>query len=245
MRILIGLVDNHLQLYKQFSMSLLGVVRHFDEWSKSVKDKGGPVYTLDVLMAENGGVDDMRNFIVDKAKEHGYDYIFWMDTDQTFPADCLPRLLSYCERDGRDAASGLYVYKLPPYLPHIYPQLDGVQGKYHVAGSFPIDKPMKIEGAGFGCLLMRTSVFDRVERPYFTLSYEGGKMVSGEDLTFCKRAKMDMVLDPNVICGHLKLENRNLADYLNHNGIEILDGWVKPTAEQMDAIIEKQKRLME
>jgi hypothetical protein len=238
MKIAIGIADNHPTFAKQFVSSLLGVKSYFESWV----NKGGLDMTLDIIMAENGNVADMRNTVVDTAIKEKYDYIFWMDSDQTFPHDCLPRLLSYCERDGRDAASGLYVYKQPPYLPHVYPKLVEEQGKFAIAPTFPLDVPIKIEGAGFGCLLMKVSVFDRVTRPYFTMQFENGIMTVGEDLPFCKRAKMDMVLDPKVMCGHLNTHAVTVADYLNHNSIKVVDGWVKPTKAQMASVVKKQMK---
>lgn len=241
-KILIGIADNHKVFDKDFSLSLLQVVRHFDLWAAERKtDKHE--FVLGITVASDGGVDDMRNSIVYRAQMDGFDYIFWMDSDQTFPADCLPKLLSYCERDGYEAASGLYTYKVPPFMPHVYPVLDETEGKFKTAFNFPLDKPFTIEGAAFGCLLMRTSVFVRMEKPYFTMSFEDGKIVKGEDLPFCAKAKMRMILDPTIACGHLKTTSFGILDFLNYNGIEVTDGWVKPTPEQSNAIIEKQRGL--
>lgn len=234
-KIAIGIIDNHLQFYKQFALSLVGVVSSFNTWAK----ENGLDYTCDVMLAETGDVAVMRNAIAQQAIDGEYAYIFWMDSDQTFPNDCLIRLLSYCERDGREAASGLYTYRVPPFLPHIYSYFDEKSGQFHTAQDFPLHEPIKVEGAAFGCLLMRTSVFDRVEKPYFTARFENGKMVEGEDLPFCRKAKMNMVLDPDILCGHINCKAYGLLDYLNLNGIEIdKRGWVKPTGEQMDKIYE-------
>lgn len=241
-KILIGVVDNHPMAHKAFMSSLLGVVRHFDGWAFERRTPEQE-YILDVAIAENGGVAEMRNTIAETALAGGYEYIFWMDSDQTFPENTLPTLLMYCERDGYEAASGLYTFKIPPFLPHIYPKLHEETGKFHVFRSFPLDNPIVIEGAGFGCLLMKTSVFARVPEPFFTMTYECGKMVKGEDLTFCRQAKMRMVLDPSIQCGHLRTSEFGIQDFIRHNGLKVEDGWIKPTTEQMNQIFSEQKAL--
>lgn len=242
-KIAIGIVDNHQMLHKAFAFSLMNVVRHFDGWAFDRRTEEH-AYELALIVSENGGIAEMRNAVVAAALENDFDYIFWMDTDQTFPENCLPRLLSYCERDGREAASGLYTYKIPPYLPHVYPKLDEKTGKFILPRGFPLEQPIKIEGAGFGCLLMKTSIFKRMKKPYFTMRFDDGKMVEGEDLPFCREAKMDMVLDPVVSCGHLRTKAFNITDFLNYNGIDVVDGWIKPTKEQMSKVTDMQAKLM-
>lgn len=228
MKIALGLVDNHPSLIKPFALSLINLIRFFDRW---VADNGIETELI-VISADAGGIDDMRNTIAEQAIENGCDYIFWTDTDQTFPPDCLPRLLGYCERDGYEAVTGLYTHKYPPYLPHAYPKLVEENQKFALPTSFPLNQPFIVEGAGFGCLLMKTSVFERVSKPYFTMRFEAGKMVEGEDLPFCIRAKMKMLLDPSVRCGHLRMAQFGIQEFIKTNEIEVKDEWVYPTPQQ-------------
>uniref|UniRef100_A0A6M3XW00 Putative glycosyltransferase n=1 Tax=viral metagenome TaxID=1070528 RepID=A0A6M3XW00_9ZZZZ len=239
-RIAICIVDSHPMLYKEFALSLVGVTSFFNQWAKRGE------YVLDVLLAETGYIDDMRNCLANKAVDEGYDYVFWMDSDMTFPADCLPRMLAYCEKDDAEAVSGLYVHKKPPHMPHVYPKIDEASGRFMMPVSFPLKEPFHIDGAGFGCLLMKTSVFKRVERPYFRMEVTDGKVTKGEDLDFCKETRMKMLLDPTISCGHLSLGKYTIDDYLWYNDIEKdADGWVSPTPEQQKKITEKMGHLQD
>lgn len=234
-KIAIGLIDNHPYLPKKFAFSLLGMVTTFNEWATRQKKEE---YTLDVIIAEHGRIDDMRNTVARNAIDGGYDYLFWADTDMVFPFDCLVVLLQYLENDGYEAMSGLYTHKVAPYHPHIYPKIDWKSQRFVIPKSFPLTEPIIIEGAGFGCLLMRVDVFKRVERPYFTMAFEDGKMTVGEDLDFCRKAKMKMLLDPNVRCRHLQMSSYGLDDFLSYTGIvPDKDGWVRPNEEQGKKIL--------
>lgn len=241
-RIAIGIVDNHIQLYKQFAMSLIGVVTQFHQWAQKQEDCE---YSLDILMAENGRIDDMRNTIANQAVREKYDYIFWMDSDMVFPHDCLPLMLMYCEKDGHEAVSGLYTFKVPPFSPHIYPRIDESTGKFEMPISFPLKEPFSVAGAGFGCLLMKVSIFERMKAPYFSIIFQDNKMIKGEDLEFCKAANMDIILDPNISCGHLKLNQLGIQDFMGYNGLEPVEDWVRPSKEQQDKISEKLEKLFD
>jgi hypothetical protein len=233
-KIAIGVVDNHPFLSKPFFMSITGVMLTFQQWASRQKDHE---YVVDLLLAENGGIDDMRNTVANQAVREGYDMVFWMDSDMTFPHDCLIRLVQYLEKDGYEAVSGLYTYKTPPFMPHVYGRMVDGGPKFEVAAGFPLRQPFKVEGAGFGCLLMKVDVFNRVEKPYFTMKFEDGKMTAGEDLSFCAKAKMNMILDPTVVCGHLLQRSFGIEDYIRWNNLTVIDDWVRCSKEQKDAIV--------
>lgn len=233
-KIAIGFVDNHPSLAKPFALSLVAVTTSFQVWAAKQKRP----YTLDVLMAENGRVDDMRNTIANQAVREGYDLLFWMDSDMVFPRDCLIRMLQYIIKDKYEAVTGLYTFKTPPFFPHVYARLHEETGKFELASSWPLDQPFTVDGAGFGCLLMKVDVFARMQTPYFTMRFEDGKLTQGEDLTFCRIARMNMLMDPTVRCGHLKMCEFGIANFVGHNGIKVEDGWLKPTPEQKQKIVE-------
>lgn len=232
MRIAICIPDNHPTLQKPFVFSLMSVTSSFQTWANKGKDK----YELNYIFADKGRVDDMRNSLAEDAIKGGYDAILWLDSDMTFPPMTLIRLVSHLKKNPElEAASGLYTYKTPPFLPHVYPQLH--KGKFKVAVVHPIEQPFFIDGAGFGCLLMKTSVFKRVKKPYFTFRLKEGKIVKGEDLGFCREAKMKMLLDPQIRCGHLRLTSFGLDDYVSFNNAEIKDGRISLSKERMNVIM--------
>jgi len=233
MRIAICIPDNHPTFQKPFVFSLMSVLASFQAWANKGKDK----YEVNTIFNDHGRVDDMRNGLAEGAIRDGYDAVMWMDSDMVFPPMTLIRLVSHLNKNPKlEAASGLYTYKTPPYLPHVYPKLDN--GKFRIGASYPIEQPFYVDGAGFGCLLMRTSVFNRLKRPYFTFRFKQGKIIKGEDLGFCRDAKMKMLLDPQIRCGHLRLTPFGIEDYIAFNHAEIQDGKITLSKERMHAIMD-------
>lgn len=239
MKIAICIPDNYPYLQKQFAFSFLSAVIAFINWS----NKGTKQYELEIFTSKYGRVDDMRNALVNDALRSKADLIFWMDSDMTFPVDVIPRLLVHLDSDPKlEAVSGLYTYKTPPFLPHVYPKLE--DGRFRVAATIYVDRPMIVQGAGFGCLLMRTSVFKRMKRPYFKMVIDDeGKITEGEDLGFCKRAKMKMVLDPKISCGHLAYAAKGIEDYKRWNGLDVVNGQIPLTKEKLSGIMKEMPHL--
>lgn len=236
-RVAIGVPDNHPTWRKPFILSLFSMMDGFKPFSLGEAQEGR-TYELQFIFADKGGIADMRNAIANAAVDQGFDAILWLDSDMTFPSFTAWKLLSHLVLDPSiEAVSGLYTHKTPPYMPHIYAKFDEEEKKYRIASSYSLKDPMNVDGAGFGCLLMRTSVFARVQRPYFTMVMEDGIMRVGEDLGFCTQAKMRMVLDPSVNCGHLSERAYGIADHLKLIGVEPVDGQVSISQEQKDAII--------
>lgn len=65
--------------------------------------------------------------------------------------------------------------------------------------------PFKIESCGFGIVLVKTSVFESIEWPYWETQYKPGHRVMGEDIYFCHKARQagfDIWCDPKVKCDH-------------------------------------------
>jgi len=144
-------------------------------------------------------IDHIRNNIAKSAKH--YDYLFAVDSDMTFSSDTLTRLLAH----DVDLVSGVYVKKrLDPVEYELYRKDE--QGKLHC---FTPDSQelFEVDACGFGCVLIKTSVFDRIDIPYFyNTSYDLETLPISEDLYFCKKlryAGIKMWADPLVACGHI------------------------------------------
>lgn len=238
-RLAIGIPDNHPTWRKPFIASLLGMMDGLRSFTAG-EAREGRGYEIQLIFADKGGVADMRNAIANAAVDGGYDAIMWLDSDMVFPDYTIWKLLSHFVLNPEiEAVSGLYTHKQPPYMPHVYGRYDEEEKKYRVSCSFSLKDPFYIDGAGFGCLLMRTSVFARVERPYFTMKIEDGILRVGEDLGFCTQAKMKMVLDPTVSCGHLSERAYGIKDHLALTGAQVVDDQICMTKEQQDDLIAK------
>jgi 2-polyprenyl-3-methyl-5-hydroxy-6-metoxy-1,4-benzoquinol methylase len=168
---------------------------------------------------KSAGVDIARNEIIRKLEK---DWLFFMDSDQTFHPDTLNRLLSW----NLPVVSGLYFKSPGEPVPHVYRY--AWQGDVHLyismakevmnylvrykddlekapqATILPAHKEDLIEcdGVGGGCLLIHRRVLEAIKDPWFKCN-EGAP--AGEDFDFCRKvqaAGFKIFVDPGVICGH-------------------------------------------
>jgi len=236
-KVAICIPHSYLAFNKSFTISLLSLVSRFYTWNTKFK------YELTIIVQNEGWIDTMRNLLVMQALDAGADYLLFLDTDMTFPEDTIVRMLKHFEEvDDLEAVTGLYTWKKPPFLPHVYHKLNKKTGKFKIAGGFPIDKPFIVEGCGFGVVMVKREVFERVPKPWFKMEMDKDDRVEyGEDLYFCKYARMKMWCDPNINCQHLIENGYDASSFVQYNGIEVKDGFLQTTKEQLKKIEEEHK----
>ena len=103
--------------------------------------------------------------------------------------------------DDKDIVSGLYFRRVQPFTPVLFKELTEKSWKDY--NDYP-NELFKLEGIGFGCVLMKTDVLYDMASVYGT--WFSPLANYGEDLSFCLRAKQlgyDIYCDPNVKCGHV------------------------------------------
>jgi len=138
--------------------------------------------------------------LIAAAQEHKCSHILIMDDDVAPEQNHLIKLLE----DDKDIISGLYFMRSYPHAPVAF---DIVNDKHecrpmymmpHVEGIVPV------VAAGFGFILFKMSVFDKLEKPYVRL----GQLDSEEwcdDIEFFKRVReagIEMFCDTDVHIGH-------------------------------------------
>ena len=72
------------------------------------------------------------------------------------------------------------------------------------------NNPFKVQSCGFGVVLVKTTVFDKMEWPYWRSEYKPGLRTLGEDIYFSKKARaagFDIWCDPKVKCNHATRSN--------------------------------------
>ena len=144
-----------------------------------------------------------RNNLAKRCREHVCEYtgkkfthILWLDDDQVFSPD----MLVYLARHDKDMVSSLY-FGRGKHLPVAYVK-DFNKDKYK---HFPlVEVPAKIcevDAVGFGGLLMRREILDRLEKPWFSFNHD-----AGEDIYFCVHARekgIKIYLDGSFVMGHI------------------------------------------
>ena len=112
-----------------------------------------------------------------------YSHVLWLDDDMVFD----PSLGVYLadEMDDYDMISGLYFGRSEPF-PVVYTRHNIEAGDPY--RHYPLlrvpSATFECDAVGFGAMLMRADVFDRVPEPWFTIDSRGG-----EDIVFCKHAR--------------------------------------------------------
>lgn len=109
-------------------------------------------------------------------------HFLWLDADHIFQADLCLELARW----DKDAVSAIYIHRSqdkPKPVVYTKKKSDETGTIYHSILSIPHGL-FKVDGFGFGAVLMKKDVFDRIPRPWFKDCVAGG-----EDLQFCRKAR--------------------------------------------------------
>lgn len=183
-------------------------------------DKGG--HDVDFGVAMGYDVATARNKIVIAAQDRKCEYILMVDNDVVVPKDALVNMLegnydvvlghyAHRYRDGRPYDGTTCLCKLMdkegnPYLG--YPEESLYKAKEFEAARQRGEIKMPIHGGGMGCALIKTSVFEQLEYPWYKwvlYNTEHRGMLS-EDLYFCeqlRRRGITIYADTRVGCAHI------------------------------------------
>jgi len=141
----------------------------------------GSMFLADQMWMIGGVTDHARNTIAAKAVEGNYDYVFFMDSDMTFPVATLASLYSTLnDRKVIESADmkinvigGVYNsrssgHRIQAYNYVVNPDI-GFQPLTDVELNGDI---IPCDCVATGCLLINTSVFREMEFPYFEYKYQ-------------------------------------------------------------------------
>lgn len=148
-------------------------------------------------------VDQVRNLIADWTIK-GFDYLFAVDSDMSFPASTLMKLLSH----DVDVVSGMYIQRKPgQHILEVY-EMNDVGGVKNI----DYDKLqgrglVEIAGCGFGCVLIKAEVMRGIGYPQFQYhsAIDHANTIS-EDVDFCRKAQgkgFKIWVDVSVVCNHI------------------------------------------
>lgn len=179
-------------------------------------------YTSNVYYVRNMclGGDVMRGVSQKPFNGMHYDYIMWIDSDIVFDVNQFLTLL----RHNKPIVSGLYLmdggtkyatvkdwdiefFKKNSSFQFLTPKFVEKWKQQHP------NKLMEVEYTGFGFLLCKKGVFEKINYPWFEPVYEN-KIAENvvdfcsEDVSFCKKILkkgLKIYIDPNIIVGHEKI----------------------------------------
>ena len=137
-----------------------------------------------------------RDKLAQHAVNNHFDEVLWIDSDMVFDRHLYEDLSIH----GKDMICGWFVSRHSPYVSCLFSSIDPVERI-----SEPPDDIFRVEGCGFGAVLMKAKVLEDV------MNGNRGKCFlpeakAGEDLAFCRRATgcgYAIWCDPTVRVGHV------------------------------------------
>jgi hypothetical protein len=118
---------------------------------------------------------NQREKLIDEAIKMEADYVLWLDSDMMFPSNVVLKLLAH----NKDIVACNYMKRSLPMKTVAYTDLNDWDSWIPME---PQEELVKVKGIGMGCILMKTEVFKKLEKPYFEFRFkEDTKDWFGED----------------------------------------------------------------
>ena len=147
-------------------------------------------------------IDQIRNLIADWVVK-GYDYLFSVDSDISFPSNTLTKMINH----NVDVVSGLYIQRKPGlHILEIY-EANENGGVSNAPYEYLKGKGLvEVAGCGFGCVLVKAEVLKQIGYPQFQYysALDHNNTVS-EDVDFCRKARekgFKIYADADIKCAH-------------------------------------------
>ncbi|MSX83313.1 MAG: hypothetical protein F2740_03095 [Actinobacteria bacterium] len=155
------------------------------------------------------GLNLNPNQVSPNGDENTYNKIFWIDSDIAWTPEQFFKLYD----SEKEVISGAYLLA------------DGFTTTVHAWGApggmpaveiVKMTDPIRVQSLGFGFVCMKSGVFEKITRPWFSHEYvkvgqaeDGSDIMDavGEDISWCVkayRAKIDLYFDPTVLVTHIK-----------------------------------------
>lgn len=169
-------------------------------------------------------VADARNFIVEKAIDYDFEYVFFLDDDLIIPRNTIVTLINYI-KNGYDVASGFYYRKYFPL--ESCSMMEDKKGRPDRVDFKIGDIFENILVLCSGCTLFKTEVFKRIEKPWYKEIYVNGKVQVTEDTYMCQQIRNSeisnkTILDTGIQCIHVNKDTGVLyghTDIIQNNAI--------------------------
>ena len=149
------LVPTRDMVHSHFTFSLINLV-------KTMTELGIDTYTF---FDSSTILLNQRERLIEKAREINSDYVLWLDSDMMFPSTVAVRLLEH----NKDIVACNYMRRSLPLKTVAYTDVYDWDSWVPMS---PQDELVEVQGIGMGGMLMKTSAFDQLEKPYFEFRYK-------------------------------------------------------------------------
>ena len=144
-------------------------------------------HDIDIYTAAGTLIFDQRNKLVKTSLEAKCDYIVFIDADMRFPKDTIMRLLRY-QKDIIGVNATTRTEPVIPTAKNLTINEDG-SCTWLPIYSNSLDGISKADGIGCGVMMIKASVFAKLQEPYFYFEQLPDNKILGEDIYFCIKAK--------------------------------------------------------
>lgn len=153
-----------------------------------------------------------RNSLIERI--HG-DWLLMLDTDHSFEPDLLSRMLRLMDAYEIDVLTGLYQYTSPPYSPVLYWHDDPDEGYDGIGDWEEGMEIIQVKSAGGGCLLVRKSVYERIQAELNEAPFDIIHPFSEDHSFFRRLEKLDIkaYFAPEIHYPHLQTREVTLDDF--------------------------------
>lgn len=128
---------------------------------------------------------NQRERLIEQAIQNNSDYVLWLDSDMMFPSTTALRLLNH----NKDVVGCNYMKRTSDKKSVAYKKLNDWDSWLPMKVE---NELIKVEGVGMGCILMKTSVFQKLKKPYFEFTYrKDTKDWFGEDFNLQKKLRKE------------------------------------------------------
>jgi len=134
-----------------------------------------------------------REKLARNALEIKADYALWLDSDMMFPSTTAMRLMGH----NVDIVCSNYMKRSVPLQTVAYPERGNWENWLPLEGDQELQE---VEGVGMGCMMMKTEVLTKINRPYFNFEFKDGEW-HGEDFYFqnkLRNAGYKILVDMNL-----------------------------------------------
>lgn len=180
-----------------------------------------------------------RNAIVKAALQYRADYIWMLDDDHIIHVENLVnphfgRMDDYDlpiklvkrleEHPDAGVVGALYYQRGGDYYPVILQEPKDDPRPFFLTHAEISRRMQKVDVTGGGCMMIRTSIFDKIKEPWFKPEHE-----FGTDIQLCKQAReagFEVWCDTSLEIGHMQKEKRVItSELISKETREVLTGY--------------------
>ena len=201
-----------------------------------LKIQGATKHELTFFFSDEKPIDYNRNFIVDKFLKSNCEILFMIDSDMVIPENLLDMIKPDC-----DVVSAV-VFTTNKGIPYPLIMKNSKDGRGFEPMADPgdtIEEYTSVDGIGTGCIYIRRSVFEKINRPFFRFQYASdGNITYGEDYSFSKKVKaadINLYVATKFIVGHFKSFDVAHINQMLYKGLTLnKNGIAQTLSDRMD-----------